>query len=102
MAIEDHFNGAAEAWMATNGTPASLITKAGLTRPLRAVLDRNSAEIGEYGVTVAMRPAIDFLVSELPVVEQGSEVQFPDGGAWILERQATNDGYIVRVWVEEK
>ena len=102
MSAEDHFNVGAEVWMDTNGVPASLISKDGTSKPVRAVLDRNSAEIGEYGVTVAIRPAIDFLVSEMPVIEQGSEVQLPDGGSWILERQASNDGYIVRVWVEEK
>lgn len=102
MSTEDHFTSAAALWMGTNGRPATHRAKDGAVRPVLAVLDRNSAEVGDYGVTVATRPAIDVLTSDFPQVEQGSEITFAEGDGWALNRIASSDGYITRIWVEAK
>jgi hypothetical protein len=91
--------------IATMGDPATYVPAAGGSVPLLAVLDRNTAELGEYGQTVAYRPSVSVLCADVARPEQGDLVNFtdPDTGAvvssWQVIRPASADDMVVQLWV---
>lgn len=99
------FVGMHRALFARMGEPA-MCTRAGGSVPLQALLDRNTAEIGEYGQTVAYRPSISVLNADAGAIGQGDVVTFvhPVTGApisaWQVVRIAHADDMVTTFWVE--
>ncbi|MEO5811550.1 MAG: hypothetical protein ABIU96_03940 [Rhodanobacter sp.] len=74
--------------------------------PLQAVLDRHTAEVGEYGQTVAYRPSIAVLSADVPKPAAGDVITFTDPitdvviSTWTVLRIANADEYVTTLWVE--
>lgn len=84
--------------LALGGELATYAPVAGDPVPALAMLDRNNAEIGEYGQTVATRPAITVLNVEVPQAEQGDRITFATS-AWEVIRIASADDIVTTLWV---
>jgi hypothetical protein len=87
--------------IATLGESATYVPAAGGSIPLQAMLDRNTAELGEYGQTVAYRPSVSILCADVARPEEGDVITFdaPGMGSWQVIRPANADGMAVQLWV---
>jgi hypothetical protein len=87
--------------IASLGDPATYVPATGGSIPLQAILDRNTAELGEYGQTVAIRPSVSVLCADVARPEQGDVITFdaPGMGSWQVIRQASADGMAAQLWV---
>lgn len=101
MSMQAAFTGMHAALIAVMGDPATYVPVTGASVPLQAVLDRNTAELGEYGQTVAYRPAISVLAADVAKPEQGDIITFdtPGMGSWQVIRPASADGMVMQLWV---
>lgn len=88
--------------IATFGGPATYAPVAGGSIPLQAMLDRHTAEVGDFGQTVAYRPSISVLTSAVPLVTRGDVITFDaeDTESWQVVRIADADDMVTRLWVE--
>jgi|GEM_PF-4514211 len=97
--LRHRFDGAARRLLERTGESARYVPADGTPAfPILAALDESAAEVGDYGVTVASRPAVDLLKAEVPRPQQGDLIVFGDG-SWSVDRKDTDDGHIIRVWV---
>jgi len=94
----DAFTAAHRDLLAALGEPATYISAGGDIIELQAMLDRNAAEIGEYGQTVATRPAITVLNADVERPEQGDRITFA-ASAWEVVRVANADDIVSVLWV---
>lgn len=85
--------------LAALGEPATYAPAAGGSVALMALLDQHTAEVGEYGQTVAYRPAVSVLNADVPRPEQGDLITFVDS-VWQVMRKADADDVVTRLWVE--
>jgi hypothetical protein len=92
--------------IAAMGEPATYAPAAGgAVVSLNAVLDRNTAELGEYGQTVAYRPSISVLCADVAKPQQGDIITFLDpvtgvvSSTWQVVRQASADDMVAVLWV---
>lgn len=78
----------------------------GAAVPLNAVLDRHTAELGDYGQTVAYRPSVSVLCADVANPTKGDVITFADpvtgvvSSAWRVVRQANADDMVITAWVE--
>lgn len=84
--------------LALGGEQATYAPVSGEAAPVLAMLDRHTAEIGEYGQTVAYRPAITVLNADVPRPEQGDRITFP-ASVWDVVSIANADEIISTLWV---
>jgi len=102
MGITADFAGMHRDLLAVMGEPATYTPAAGGEPiPLQARLDRNTAELGEYGQTVAYRPAVTVIAADVARPEQGDLITFDASGMgiWQVIRIATADDMAVQLWV---
>lgn len=87
--------------IASMGDPGYYVPAAGGSIPVQAVLDRNTAELGEYGQTVAYRPSVSVLCADVARPQEGDIITFDSLalGSWQVIRQANADGMVAQVWV---
>lgn len=93
------FADAHAALIATFGDPATYAPVAGGNIPLQAMLDRHTAEVGDFGQTVAYRPSISVLTSAVPRVTHGDVIAL-GAESWQVVRIADADDMVTRLWVE--
>lgn len=92
--------------LAALGEPATYAPVVGTPGIVQAMLDRNSVELGEYGQTVAVRPAVFVLLADVPRPESGDLITFIDADTgivtsmWSVIRPATLDDIVAQLWVE--
>lgn len=98
MSLAD-FTAAHRDLLAALGDPATYTPVAGDMVPLQALLDRNTAEVGEYGQTVAYRPAVSVLNADVDRPGQGDVIAFVDS-RWRVIRPAAADDIVSVLWVE--
>jgi len=100
------FTAAHRELIATLGDPATYAPVVGAPGVVQALLDRNSLELGEYGQTVAVRPAVSVLLADVPRPERGDLITFTDPvtgvitSTWRVVRPATVDDIVAQLWVE--
>lgn len=85
------------------GDPAAYLPVSGQGGgSVQALLNRETAVIGEFGQTVAYRPSIAVLRTAVPAPGAGDTFTFPDGSRWAVVRPAdgTSDGIVTTLWVE--
>lgn len=99
MSSLDAFRDAHASLLAELGEPAAWACADGTSATVQALLDRHTAEIGEYGQTVAYRPSIAALSIDVASAGRGDIVTL-DGAAWQVVRAADADGLVSRFWVE--
>lgn len=85
--------------IAVMGDPATYASAAGGSVPLSALLDRHTAEVGEFGQTVAYRPSIAVLTADVSLVTAGDIITF-ETSTWSVVRIADADDLVTRLWVE--
>lgn len=106
MSLLTDFTAAHRDLLAALGEPATYAPVVGDPGVVQALLDRNTAELGEYGTTVAVRPAVFVLLADVPRPERGDLITFADPitGAvtsmWQVVRPATMDDIVAQLWVE--
>ena len=66
---------------------------------INALLDRHTAEVGEYGQTVGYRPSVSVLNTDVPSPKAGDLITFT-ASAWRVVRLADADDVVSRLWVE--
>lgn len=98
MSLAD-FTAAHRDLLAVFGEPATYTPVAGDMVSLQALLDRNTAEVGEYGQTVAYRPSIAVLNADVDRPEQGDVIAFASS-RWQVIRIANADDIVSVLWVE--
>lgn len=81
------------------GEPATYAVDAGVSISLNALLERNTAELGEYGQTVAYRPSVSVLNVDVLAPKPGDLITFA-ASAWRVVRLADADDVVSRLWVE--
>lgn len=99
MSALDAFRDAHADLLAALGEPAAWAYADGTSATVQALLDRHTAEIGEYGQTVAYRPSIAALSTDVANAGRG-DIVIIDGAAWQVVRPADADGVVTRFWVE--
>lgn len=87
--------------LAVMGEPATWALAAGGSVAVQALLDRHTAEVGEYGQVVAYRPSIAVRCIDVPGAGRGDIVSFGDGLEWQVIRVADADDMVTRCWVEQ-
>ena len=106
MSVLADFTAAHRDMLATLGEPATYTPVVGDPFAVQALLDRNTAELGEYGQTVAFRPAISVLLADVPQPQRGDIITFTDTltgnviSTWQVARPATMDDIVATLWVE--
>lgn len=86
--------------IAVLGEPATYTPAAGGGAiAVTALLDRHTAEVGEFGQVVAYRPAVSVLCADVPRPEGGDVIAFA-GSTWNVLRIASSDDMAVQLWVE--
>lgn len=92
--------------LAAMGEQALYTPVAGSLRTVPALLDRHTAELGEYGQTVAFRPSVSVLLADVPRPEPGDIITFADEytgavtSTWRVVRVSTADDIVAQLWVE--
>lgn len=81
------------------GEQATYAAGEGASVTINAMLDRHTAEVGEYGQTVAYRPSVSVLNADVPSPKAGDLITFA-GSAWRVVRLADADDVVSRLWVE--
>lgn len=99
MSALDAFRGAHADLLAELGELAMWAFADGTRTPVQALLDRHTAEVGEYGQTVAYRPSIAALSVDVVNAGRGDIVTI-EGADWQVIRGADADGMVTRFWVE--